>query len=508
MRYYIFLIALSLFTFPDSLSAQFRHKLFDINPQAGKGSYPSDFTVFQNKLYFFATDSAHGTELWVYEYDTVRRITDIFPGPASSCIFNILNGEYSRMAAAGEGLYFVVRRGANNYHLYRYTGSDTPHSVYDLRGSDDLVVRQMIAVNNKIYLHMAFNGERQLTVVDPVTNIITPLPLDSNVRLLFFSKLFYWKKYNRLYFNGAHSKKDYRLFYYDLNNGKTVAINTPVKLDWMFNAKALNDHFYFKDIEDKWQLYECNKDSTVRIISEAQHIKGGFANNDVLDPYEAFCFMNDKVYFSARDRKTEKFNLYEYNPKNGNILYVQSLKNDSAARAMFTHRNKIFFYNAGGLWVNDLKNPPYTVHSVNPAIPFTFCNETNLFSVNDTLYGSVHLSNGDGKARHNHEFVVFYDSTLSVEQHHSISAPLSATLYPNPTTSDAYLDVTLKDAQTIHVCIVDMNGRTVYQLQPRIYSSGQHTINLRLQNLAPGIYTYHITDKENMLLQAGKLLKQ
>src|SRR4051812_4251877 len=61
---------------------------YDLN--IGKaGSYPSDFTIFNDKLYFTATDSAHGAELW--EADGInppKLAVDINPGPLGSMVLN------------------------------------------------------------------------------------------------------------------------------------------------------------------------------------------------------------------------------------------------------------------------------------------------------------------------------------------------------------------------------------------------------------------------------------
>jgi len=51
----------------------------DINPGSGN-SYPSDFIVFDNALYFSANDGVHGKAVWKYDGTTASLVADINPG--------------------------------------------------------------------------------------------------------------------------------------------------------------------------------------------------------------------------------------------------------------------------------------------------------------------------------------------------------------------------------------------------------------------------------------------
>jgi ELWxxDGT repeat protein len=56
----------------------------DINPGAG-GSYPSNLTVYDGKLYFSADDGSKGEELFYFDNSpTVVRVADIYPGSADA----------------------------------------------------------------------------------------------------------------------------------------------------------------------------------------------------------------------------------------------------------------------------------------------------------------------------------------------------------------------------------------------------------------------------------------
>ena len=48
-------------------------------------SYPNDFIVFNNELYFEANDGTNGNELWKYDgVNAPSMIADIYPGSGSS----------------------------------------------------------------------------------------------------------------------------------------------------------------------------------------------------------------------------------------------------------------------------------------------------------------------------------------------------------------------------------------------------------------------------------------
>ena len=50
---------------------------------AGSDNSPNDFIVFNNELYFEATDGNNGNELWKYDgVNAPSMVADIYPGSA------------------------------------------------------------------------------------------------------------------------------------------------------------------------------------------------------------------------------------------------------------------------------------------------------------------------------------------------------------------------------------------------------------------------------------------
>jgi hypothetical protein len=65
----------------------------------------------------------------------------------------------------------------------------------------------------------------------------------------------------------------------------------------------------------------------------------------------------------------------------------------------------------------------------------------------------------------------------------------TSTVYPNPATTNTNIEFTLKQANTVVVSVVDINGKTVYTHQSNQLQSGNHRINIETGDLAKGIYS-------------------
>ncbi len=96
------------------------------------GARPSPFVVFKDRLYFGADGSPEtGVELW--EYDGVNPpvlTAEINPGDSSSSPRNFF--------VHGDALYFSARRGGSNFELWRYTGEGEPESISGLMEGQSL----------------------------------------------------------------------------------------------------------------------------------------------------------------------------------------------------------------------------------------------------------------------------------------------------------------------------------------------------------------------------------
>lgn len=77
--------------------------------------------------------------------------------------------------------------------------------------------------------------------------------------------------------------------------------------------------------------------------------------------------------------------------------------------------------------------------------------------------------------------------------------------YPNPAIDEINIPYTLKSAQQVQLTVFDVQGRPVKQLDSRAVSSGQHSLQVDLDGLAPGSYYFLLKADRGALM--GKFQK-
>lgn len=71
-----------------------------------------------------------------------------------------------------------------------------------------------------------------------------------------------------------------------------------------------------------------------------------------------------------------------------------------------------------------------------------------------------------------------------------------ATLFPNPTEGESQLALVLDHAQTLHIQLLDVTGRLVYQHPVQDLPQGRHTLTLPTQQLPTGVYYCRIASEQ------------
>lgn len=101
----------------------------DINPGNAEGVSPrhgfAQLTVHGDKVYFFADDGQHGTEVWSSDGTEAgtQMVRDINPGPAAS--FNpLLNPFFLKIESVGDEVAFSADDGVHGYELWLSDGTE------------------------------------------------------------------------------------------------------------------------------------------------------------------------------------------------------------------------------------------------------------------------------------------------------------------------------------------------------------------------------------------------
>ena len=116
-------LVLSLWLLAAAIPAHAQPKEFvslahDFDPTPSSAS-PGSFVVFNNALYFGATDGSHGIELWKFDGSNATRITDLSYGSANSFV--------SSLAVFNGALYFRgsgTTNGTVDLQLWKYDGTN------------------------------------------------------------------------------------------------------------------------------------------------------------------------------------------------------------------------------------------------------------------------------------------------------------------------------------------------------------------------------------------------
>lgn len=74
---------------------------------------PTKFTIYGEKLYFFAKTAANGTELWVTDGQSTNMVQDLEVGTGSGCA-----SSYKNMMVWNDKLYFTAKTTANGEELF------------------------------------------------------------------------------------------------------------------------------------------------------------------------------------------------------------------------------------------------------------------------------------------------------------------------------------------------------------------------------------------------------
>ncbi|MBS1771365.1 MAG: T9SS type A sorting domain-containing protein [Bacteroidetes bacterium] len=191
--------------------------------ESGTGSsFPDNYTVLSNVLYFRASTTGYGYELWQYNPTSTlaARITDINPGQDSS-----LNGD---VLAFNGKIYFTADSGQNNNELYVYDPvSANINMVADIYpGLQGSFPQGLTVIGGKMYFTAdngsngrelyAFDGIAAPTrITDVVAGFLSGLPYVEEPILAKYG--------SKLYFNARDSNTNqYHLFSYSLSTGNTL----------------------------------------------------------------------------------------------------------------------------------------------------------------------------------------------------------------------------------------------------------------------------------------------
>lgn len=470
--------------------------VYDVNKTGpSKTSDPHFLTPFNNMLYFIATDSTHGYELWGIDSITGEfMVADINPGPAGIIPGKKYNGNsYSYMVESmavqyvdelkKDILFFTADDGVHGNELYMYDGVNPPSMAKEIvPGPQGLgLIRNMTAGGGFVFFYEMSVGIWQYNVN---TGDIKLLPLTD--RLGIYSDLVFYK--GCLYSSVWRTVPSSVIFLWKYNpvTGDTASIAS----DAIGELSILNNRLYFRK---GWFLCEYDGINAVKIIDSAIFFPSMQGKSIGL--------FNNNIYYVRQDRS-----LYEYNPvttQKKKILNINDYWLGYSAGCISQMGNKMYFSAHDSLigrelWEWDGINPPKLTADVNTgsygSAPYFF----HVFS-HGLYFVAVSGEQSFGAEVHR------YRPFPATVQNLSFKGEVRA--YPNPTASATTLELQLHTAQTLYVELYNTEGRKVLSVLPALYSNGTSRVELDLHHLTVGNYFYHVRNKENATVVSGKLVK-
>ncbi len=461
-------------------------------------SRPNGMTIFNNSLYFLATDSARGEELWrIDTAGNVIFVNDIIPGSIS---FPSVGGT-NAMAAIGNVLYLAVNDTTHGEELWSYQAGGNATLIQDLLpGYTSSGPHSFTVYNNTLYfsaVDTSGNG-RELFEYDPQTNTITQR-----------STLLQGKQYSnitttttykgRIVFTGAE----------DVTGSEVHLYDPQIKLSWRLTDiadKDLNAH-PTAYTEVYGQLYFTATDA---VNGRQMYIYDGVrppARLAILDSLNiqpehtnSMASLNNKLCFAATKDGGE-VQVFNYDPIDLSVIQLTDIDETFiTVPDNFTAANGYLFFSANG------SKSGYQVWMYNGDTTIPVTNFTNINSApanfklwNDKLF--FNASENAGRELYSINIPPPLSIPLFEQQ------KIDAVLYPNPAQDIAHLQFALEESITLSVALTDMQGRVVYSAAPTLYSIGEHTVHIPLNKLPAGNYIYQLT-QEGRLINSGKLSKR
>lgn len=481
---------LLLITMLYSLNSQAQLSMvYDVYPGPSGGN-PTNLTVCNGKLYFFAVTQGTGSELWSYSGTGVPTIVqDINPGAATGTdqAYNMSLGVLNNK------LYFGGDVGGKGFEFMGFSGSGVPTLIADIiPGGPASSPRYFYTYNNLLF----FRADNEVYTYDGIS-----LPKLRDVSVNEAAAPVQFIEYNgKVYFNAFRGAEGSELFYYNDVTGLPVLAKDIEPGTYgvvPYGMETLNGKLYFsgKTLLYGRELYSYDGTNATRLTDLSIGPKSSVAGKTIA--------YNNKLYFSGSTTDGATTELYEYDPVTNKATVVPTATpaGDREISAFIVYNNKLYFNatsNAAGneLWVYD-GTTAKMVADIFPGVDGSIPSDMVVF--NNTLYfDALDANNGA-------ELFSYKDSTAGIQ---NIWLDGTVVAAPNPTQSDVTLKLSFNRSYNCSIALADANGRLVWKQEAVSYDAGDHNISIPLSSMPAGMYFYHVADGSGKQLAVGKVIKQ
>ena len=451
------------------------------NINGGASSVPKPLFVFNNLLFFKATTTAEGEELWVSDGTELGTIIlkDIWVGSASSQVFATTNPLNQYFIKNGE-LYFTARDQSAAFSLWKTDGTPTGTvKVFDPVGF--VFGDNFTEFNGKWYFTGrntdAMNPELYVTDgTEAGTNLFAEINPNTSNTLSAGSNPRHFQVYDGyLYFAADNGTIGEELYRTDGTTVELVADIFPNNLNSAFGKSSSPNGFYIfnNDLYFSANVYDVGLNQILgrelfryNVADGIVFIKDifpGNLNGSLAYERNYFFELNNELHFAACDGSngTNVYEIYKTDGTNSGTVKVvdySALGNTSFIPSLIHNKqyaiiNNRMYFNHGSqqIWVTDGTNSgtQQLTNTGMPNVPVSNLNFKPIAFNNSIYFGANSATNGV-------ELWKLTESTLSNTDFLLMNDKII--VYPNPTNNSITIDVQNEDFSTE---IYDLTGKLI-----------------------------------------------
>lgn len=482
------------------------------NINGGASSVPKPLFVFNNLLFFKATTTAEGEELWVTDGTELGTIMlkDIQPGNASSQVFETPRPLHQYFIKNGE-LYFTARDQPAAFSLWKTDGTPIGTvKVFDPVGF--VFGDNFIEFNGKWY----FTGKNidgmnpELYVTDGTeagTNLFAEINPSTSNTLAAGSNPRHFQVYDGyLYFAADNGTIGEELYRTDGTTVELVADIFPNNLNPAFGKSSSPNGFYIynNDLYFSANVYDVGLNqilgrelfryNTTEGIVFIKDIFPGNLNGSLSYVRNYFFELNNELHFAACDGSngTSIYEIYKTDgTASGTVKAVDysALGNTSFSSGLIDNKqyaiiNNRMYFNHGSqqIWVTDGTNSEtqQLTNTGMPNVPVSNLNfkpivlNSSLYFGANTATGGVELWKLTETALSNTDFELSSNTTVA---------------YPNPTKD--FINIGVQD-EAVTTEVYDVTGKLILQSKEK---------KIDISHLDNGIYILKLTSNLSSKIQ-------
>jgi ELWxxDGT repeat protein len=487
----IVLSLLCLFTVSTIATAQ-----VPIPAYTGTATEPSGEINYNGKMYFAATSTTTGMELWSFNgTGTPALVADLYNSTGNGVI-GIGFGR-PRMAVFQNKLYFPGNNGFTGTEPFVYDGVNPPVLI-DLRpGLYGSGANDFLTFGSRLYFTASSKIDSGYTSLYRYDGINPPVEISGGYQTNPAGLTAYKGK---VYFSASGAGGN-ELYAYDTLGG-TVSLVKDISVSsggGPMGFIVANGKLYFTAREDNYgnELFSYDGTTVTRLTDIAPGGLSGVSYN----PWGNMAYYKGAIYFGgAYDAMS--YQLYKYDIATATPSLVKTIyagQNANPAE-FYVFNGKLYFDatdNVSGaeLWVTD-SSSTYMLADIDAGsfdgLPYAF------HEYNNELYFSA-SSTGVGR-------LLFKLNGATGITNTSFKGAVS--LAPNPAREATSLLLDLPTPQKLAVTLTDALGCTVWQQHMSDYPSGHSGILIPTRSLAAGTYYYRLSDGNGTALAAGRMVKE